>query len=123
MQLRVSQLAVVAFLALPAPAAFGQLFGSIAYSEKDRQYGWANNYPTRAAAEKAAVESCRTSGKNCRSVLWFRNGCGALVTGPDGHGAGWAATEPGAVNNALKACAAKSGACALTRSFCTKEPG
>src|SRR5919106_2285740 len=72
MQLRVSQLAVVAFLALPAPAAFGQLFGSIAYSEKDRQYGWANNYPTRAAAEKAAVESCRTSGKNCRSVLWFR---------------------------------------------------
>ena len=125
MQLRVSQLAVVGFLALLAPAVFAQeLFGSIAYSEKDRQYGWANNYPTRAAAEKAAVDSCRRSGKDCRSVLWFRNGCGALVTGPDGHGAGWAATEPGAVNNALKACAAKSGACALTRSFCTgKEPG
>jgi hypothetical protein len=110
-------LLVLAFV--PASGLAAELFGSIAYSQKDRQYGWANNYPTRAAAEEAALASCRKLGGECRAVLWFRNGCGALVTWPDGHGVGWAETQTGAVNNALKICTAKSTACALTSSFCT----
>jgi len=52
-------------------------------------------------------------------VLWFRNACGALVTGPAGHGAAWDETETAAVNKALKTCTAKSEGCALTRAFCT----
>lgn len=123
--LRVSQrqLRRLAFLAalLPQLALGQELFGSFAYSEKQQKYGWANNYPTRDAAQQAALDSCRKNAPDCQVVLWFRNACGALVTGPDGHGAGWAATEPAAVNKALKVCSTKSPACALTRSFCTEH--
>lgn len=104
---------------LAEPALAQELFGSFAYSEKERQYGWANNYRTRDAAEQAALASCRKGAADCEVVLWFRNACGALVTGPEGHAAAWGLTEAAAVNKALKACASKSPACALTRSFCT----
>ena len=81
--LRVSQLAALAMLAVvPCVAAAQELFGAIAYSEKAQKYGWANNYPTRDDATKAALEFCAKNGPDCRVVLWFRNACGALVTGP-----------------------------------------
>jgi len=118
--LRVSQLAALATLAVvPQLGVAQELFGSIAYSEKAREYGWANNYSTREAAEQAALKFCRKSAADCRTVLWFRNACGALVTGPGGHGAGWADSQTAAVNKALKICASRSAACAVTRSFCT----
>jgi serine/threonine-protein kinase len=121
--LRVSQrqLRTLLYLAalLPQLALGQELFGSFAYSEKGRKYGWANNYPTREAAQQAALDSCRKSAPDCQVALWFRNACGALVTGPGGHGAAWAESETAAVNRALKSCAAKSEGCALTRAFCT----
>jgi serine/threonine-protein kinase len=118
--LRVSQLAALAMLAVISHVAAAQeLFGAIAYSDKAYKYGWANNYPTRDGATKAALELCAKHGPDCRVVLWFRNACGALVTGPDGHGAAWAENRKRAVNTATKLCAGRSEACALTRSFCT----
>jgi serine/threonine-protein kinase len=118
--LRVSQLAVLAMLAVvPHVAAAQELFGAIAYSDNAYKYGWANNYPTRDAATKAALEFCAKNGPDCRVVLWFRNACGALVTGPDGHGAAWAENRKVAISRATKLCAGRSEACALTRSFCT----
>jgi serine/threonine-protein kinase len=118
--LRVSQLAALAMLAvIPHVAAAQELFGAIAYSDKAYKYGWANNYPTRDGATKAALELCAKNGPDCRVVLWFRNACGALVTGPDGHGAAWAENRKRAVSKATKLCAERSEACALTRSFCT----
>jgi hypothetical protein len=117
---RVSQLAALALLAvLPALALAQELFGSIAYSAKENQYGWANNYVTRDAAEEAALASCRKTSSDCKVVLWFRNACGALVTWPEGHATAWDDTQEGAVNKALKSCSARSNGCALTRSFCT----
>jgi hypothetical protein len=118
--LRVSQLVTLAMLAVvPHVAAAQELFGAIAYSDKAQKYGWANNYPTRQAATQAALASCAKEGPECSVVLWFRNSCGALVTGPDGYGAAWEANQTAAVNKALKLCAARSRACAVTRSFCT----
>jgi len=108
------------FLALLPPPAYGQeLFGAIAYSATKQKHGWANNYSSRNAAEEAALAFCRKSAGDCRRVLWFRNACGALVTGPEGHGADWAKSQTAAVNKALKACATKSAGCAVTLSFCT----
>lgn len=118
--MRVSQLAALALLAVVPPLAAAQeLFGAIAYSDKAHKYGWANNYPTRDGATKAALEGCAKNGPDCHVVLWFRNACGALVTGPDGHGAAWEKTQTGAVNKALRLCARRSEACAVTHSFCT----
>ena len=120
--LRVSQLAALAMLAVvPHVAAAQELFGAIAYSEKAQKYGWANNYPERDGATKAALEFCARNGPDCRVVLWFRNACGALVTGPDGHGAAWAENRKVAINRATKLCAERSEACKLTRSFCTGQ--
>ena len=120
--LRVSQVAALLMLAVvPHVAAAQELFGAIAYSENAYKYGWANNYPTRDAATKAALEFCAKNGPDCHVVLWFRNACGALVTGPDGHGAAWAESRKRAVNEATKLCAERSEACKLTRSFCTDK--
>ena len=97
--LRVSQLAAVAMLAVvPNLVAAQELFGAIAYSDKAHKYGWANNYPTRNEASKAALDGCaKNEGTECRVVVWFRNACGALVTGPDGHGAAWAESRKVAI--------------------------
>jgi len=118
--LRVSQLAALVVLAVvPHVAAAQELFGAIAYSDNAHKYGWANNYPTRDGATKAALDGCAKNGPDCRVVLWFRNACGALVTGPDSHGAAWAESRKAAISKAAKLCAERSEACKLTRSFCT----
>ena len=118
--LRVSQLAALAMLVVvPQLAAAQELFGAIAYSDKAQKYGWANNFPARDDATQAALEGCAKNGPECRVVLWFRNACGALVTGPDGHGAAWAESRKAAISKAAKLCAERSEACKLTRSFCT----
>ena len=118
--MRVSQLAALALLAVvPQLASAQELFGAIAYSEKAHAYGWANNQPTRRAATQAALAFCAKNGPQCQAVLWFRNACGALVTGPDGYGAAWEKTQTRAVNKALRLCARRSEACAVTHSFCT----
>jgi Domain of unknown function (DUF4189) len=118
--LRVSQFTALAMLAvIPQVAAAQELFGAIAYSDKAQKYAWANNYPDRDDATKAGLEFCAKNGPECRVVLWFRNACGALVTGPNGHGAAWAENRKVAINRATKLCAERSAACKLTRSFCT----
>jgi Domain of unknown function (DUF4189) len=118
--LRVSQFAALAMLAIvPRLVAAQELFGAIAYSETAHKYGWASNFPGRDQATKAALDGCAKHGPDCRVVLWFRNACGALVTGPTGHGAAWAENRSVAVNRATRLCAARSEACKLTRSFCT----
>jgi hypothetical protein len=112
---------VLALLPQLASAQAQDLFGAIAYSNEEQKHGWANNYPSRKSAEQAAMKFCHKNAPkgDCRPVLWFRNSCGALVTGPDGHGAEWATNQTAAVNKALKACARKSERCAVTLNFCT----
>ena len=119
--LRVSQLAAAVMLAVvPHLVTAQELFGAIAYSAKAHKYGWANNYRSRDEASKAALEGCtKNEGTECRVVVWFRNACGALATGPDGHGAAWAESRTAAIAKASKLCADRSEACKLTRSFCS----
>ena len=105
----------------PAAAFAQELFGAFAYSAKEKKHGWAINYSSKEAAEKAALEHCQKNAETCQNILWFRNACGALVTGPGGFGAEWAEDQTHAVNKALKACATRSPSCAVTATYCTAK--
>lgn len=121
--LRVLRLAaLLVTLIVPCAGHAADYFGAIAYSAETRQYGWANNHPSRDSAEQAALPVCRKGGvTDCRVVVWFRNGCGALAVGAGGFGADWDARKEPAEKKALAACAKRSPKCTLTRSFCTGQ--
>jgi serine/threonine-protein kinase len=116
---RVSQ-HLLCILALAPSAALAQdYFGAIAYSPRTGAHGWAKDYPSRDAAERAALSICRKHASDCRAVLWFRNACGALATGAGGPGWAWAETQLLADNEAMKLCAKHSSACTVKRRVCT----
>ncbi|MFS3128879.1 DUF4189 domain-containing protein [Nocardioides sp. Bht2] len=56
-------------------------FGAIALNVNDGWSGWAYDKATKAKAKKAAVRHCksRSDTAGCRTVLWVRNGCGAIA--------------------------------------------
>lgn len=104
---------------LPGPALAQEYFGAIAYSRSDRAHGWAKDYASRGEAEKAAVANCEKHGRDCLAVLWFKNGCGALATGPKGAGWAWDEKQSVADRGAVAACAKHSSACVVTQRVCT----
>jgi hypothetical protein len=106
---------------IPAPALSADLYGAIAYSPSKKAHGWANDFSTRAAAEKAALSGCAKLADDCRPVLWFKNACGALALGPTGQGWEWGDDQPMADRRAINACAKDSKACIVTRRFCTAD--
>jgi hypothetical protein len=114
--------ALVYVLALVPTAAFPQdYFGAIAYSSQTGAHGWAKDYPSRDAAQRAALSICRKHASDCRAVLWFRNACGALARGPNGPGWAWAESQVAADKQAMELCAKHSTGCSVTRSVCTKR--
>jgi hypothetical protein len=82
--------AVGALATLLGTSAFARAdrYGAIAYSTRTGHYGYADNAPTRGAAERRALERCE--GRDCKVEVWFRNSCGALAAGEDGRIFGWA---------------------------------
>src|ERR1035437_2587704 len=62
---------------------------AIAYSPATGHYGYAFNYRSRKAAEKAALEDC--GADDARIVCWVKNGFCALALGDDKTcwGTGW----------------------------------
>ena len=123
--LRVSQLAAVALALWTLPAFGGQeYFGAIAYSPKSGAHGWAKDHKTRAAAEKAALTACRKHAQDCRSAVWFKNGCGALVVNSKRrYYWGWGTTQNLADDAATKACSKKGDGCKVTVQICTTGAG
>ena len=70
--------AMAAFTVVPAHAA--DTYVAIYYSPADFNYGWANNAPTRADAERAANDQCvQHGGTDCQMAAWAKNGCAALA--------------------------------------------
>jgi hypothetical protein len=110
---------VLALLPGPALAQAQEYFGAIAYSDRTKAHGWANDFSSRAAAEKAALGNCSMHAEDCRAVVWFRNSCGALATGSQGPGWAWGETQAVAEQKAVKLCTQKSTTCSITRSVCT----
>jgi len=104
---------------IPAAALAQDYFGAIAYSPNSGAHGWANDQPSRAAAERAALTACRSHADDCRTVVWFKNACGTLATGPKVYGWGWGATQDLADAEAMKACAQHATRCTVKQRLCT----
>jgi len=102
-----------------AGTAAANNYGAIAYSPSTRAHGWAYDYPSRAAAERAALANCRRQASDCTVPIWFRNACGALAIGPNGYGTGWGTSRGLAERYALSSCRRHSSGCAVTRWVCT----
>ena len=108
---------ILAFLSGPVLAQ--DYFGAIAYSAKSGAQGWSNNQPSREEAEKAALTACRKHAKDCKAVVWFQNGCGALAVSSKVYGWGWGTTQALADAQAMKACSEHAKHCKVTRRLCT----
>ncbi len=89
--------------------------------------GWSNDLPSKSAAQKAALDGCRTSPnsnkpaqQNCKLVGTIVNQCVASALDPKNGtpGAGWAvaATQADADDAALAKCRSTAGA--ARRDFC-----
>jgi hypothetical protein len=121
--LRVSQLLLLIAALVPCVSFAQESYGAIAYSDSTMAHGWSRDHPSRDAAEKAANLGCAKFADDCRPVLWFRNGCGALAIGSDGPGWDWGKTQAAADRAALRACAKRSKACTVQRRVCTAHAG
>lgn len=119
--LRVSQRLLLMLLWCPLAALGAEYFGAIAYSQEKRAHGWANDYPSRKQAEKAALDNCAKYGPDCSVVVWFKNACGSLSLGPKGVGWAWAHTQEAADLAATRACSKHSKACVVTQRLCTRR--
>ena len=117
--LRVSQLVIVLALGVPSTLLAADYFGAIAYSTSTGAHGWAKDHPSRADAQKAARAACGKHAKDCKPVLWFKNGCGALAVSEKIYGWGWGTTQKLADGEAIKACAKHGKACKVSLQVCT----
>lgn len=94
-------------------------FGAIAYSESSGRFGSSWRVANRGDAEQQAVSACNRP--DCRPVVWFRNGCGALARARNGAvvyawSGGWLAD---AKLRASNRCTAQWGSCKLICSVCS----
>jgi len=107
-------------LALAPGAALAQdYYGAIAYSPRTGAHGWSYDHRSRSDAENRALSECRKHADDCRSLVWFKNACGALATGPDGYGSGWGTSRSLAEAEAVKVCGRHSSGCSVRRWACT----
>jgi len=96
-------------------------FGAIAFSLSTRMYGYVYDYPDEESARKGAVEECKeeTGSNDCKAVVQFENGCGALAVGDIGYGTGWGDALGTAQRHALDSCSSWTGGCHIVRWVCT----
>lgn len=95
--------ALAAFVADPARGATPQTQNWGAIATKDRFYGYANSYPSRAEAEHAAMLQCdRVAGHAgaCSVRTYFDRQCSALAQGNYGEWGAAIEPTPAAANKA-----------------------
>jgi Domain of unknown function (DUF4189) len=65
-------------------------YGAIAYSRKDKLWGYSYNQPAQAGAEKMAFQNCvKQGGAKCVIEASFHNTCGAIASAGDGSIVTW----------------------------------
>ena len=81
-------------------------YGAYATDPEYRQLFWSTFYESHEAAEAGAIEACgKATGKNCQSLGWFGNQCGAIAVTQNGQTtAGYDTSWRGAARQALEAC-------------------
>lgn len=114
----------VVFTALPDSSRADDTssrFGAIAFSPSTRLYGYVFDHADKDSARKGAVEECKLQAKknDCKAVVDFEDGCGALAVGNIGYGTGWGDSPGTAQRHALDSCRAWTGGCRIVRWVCT----
>ncbi|UZW63074.1 DUF4189 domain-containing protein [Lysobacter enzymogenes] len=103
-------------------------YGAIFFDAEKNLVGVGEAQKNRRRARKQALEHCQSKGGTaCKEVLWYSNGCAAVVWGPAKSGQGIAmavrsqATRRAAVAEATQACApdSASGECEVFYSGCS----
>jgi|EndMetStandDraft_4_1072995.scaffolds.fasta_scaffold1114117_1 hypothetical protein len=113
--------ATIGFTAATAPVAAlaGDLFGSIAYSQQTRAYGWSKDYGSQAEAESAALTECYKRAGDCKIAMSYQNACGAVAVGQDGGwGSDWGRDANAANNKAMHMCDGYSYNCQVVVTQC-----
>lgn len=91
-------------------------YGAIATSDSSSDaWGYGFDYPTRAQAERRALEECGRS--DCQVRVWFKNACGSVATNGSRIGWAWASTRAEAEAQAMSACS--QGDCRVQVWVCT----
>jgi len=112
-------LATLGLTLLAASAQAANRYGAIAFDKQSRAWGYSYNQSSREAAEADAVARC--AGSQCRSMMWFANGCGALAVGSITYGAGSGPTKAAALQQATDRCARSD--CKILTWTCTDRAG
>jgi serine/threonine-protein kinase len=95
-----------------------QRFGAIAYSESSGRFGSSWQFTNQYDAEQQAVSSCNRP--DCRTVVWFKNGCGSLARARNGAIVyAWRGSLTDAKLRASNRCTAQWGSCKLICSVCS----
>jgi len=98
--------------------ANGNRFGSIAYSQGSGRFGSSWSFGDQFDAVEQALASCNRG--DCRTLLWFRNSCGALARARNGAIV-WASSSSlvDAKRRASNQCTSEWGSCKLICSICS----
>jgi hypothetical protein len=95
-------------------------YGAIAYSAKDKAWGWSHGWNSQSQAEKVALDNCSQHGSECKAIVWYYNGCGAVAA--DGNTVTWGqdSFQKKAEQSALDKCTRAGGKqCAIKTSQCS----
>jgi hypothetical protein len=96
-------------------------YGAIAYSAKDKVYGFSHGWNNQSKAEKVALDNCSQRGSECKAIVWYYNGCGAVAA--DGNIVTWGrdSAKQKAEQSALDECTRAGGhKCAVKTSQCSR---
>jgi hypothetical protein len=106
----------------PRPAAAISSYGAIAYGRLSRAWGYSERWSDQAKAESVALQNCAQTGDDCRVMVWFDRGCGAVAA--DGaRGAFWGAGSDAdaAGRQALEHCQQAGGlVCQIKAARCSR---
>ena len=103
---------------ITAAHSHGNRFGSIAYSQASGRFGSSWSFGDQFDAVEHALASCNRG--DCRTLLWFRNSCGALARARNGAVV-WASSSSlvDAKRRASNQCTREWGSCKLICSICS----
>lgn len=104
--------------AVTAPTAGALGWGAIAVSQNTGKVGYTQGFMSAIEAERAAIGLC--GARDCRAVVNFTKGCGAVAQAPDSS---WAAgvdrDSAGAQKRALVSCSRFGPGCRVIGVSCS----
>lgn len=104
--------------AFTAPTAGALGWGAIAVSPDTGKVGYTKGFNSAIEAERAAIGLC--SARDCRAVVNFTKGCGAVAQAPDASWApGVGRDSAGAQRLALISCSRHGSGCRVVGVSCT----